>query len=66
MWVTTGENGSVGPLDSVWIAKPPFAEPQLLEAVPLNTFETLGDPVENGQYVFFGTYRIRKVKFFPQ
>lgn len=66
MWVTTGEGGSVGPLDSVWIAPPPFTSAVRLEAVPSNVFGTLGDPVENGPYVFFDTYRVTKEKFIGQ
>lgn len=66
MWVQTGESGSVGPTDSVWIAKPPFTEPILLEQVALDTFGTMGDPVESGDYVWFGTHRIRKEVFVDQ
>lgn len=61
MWVTTGENGAVGPFDSIWMAPPPFTNPILLEAIPsANTLGTLGDPVESGPYVYFGAYRITK------
>lgn len=65
MWVTTGESGSVGPLDSVWVSAPPFTVPVLLEALPAaaNTFGSLGDPVEDGSYVWFGTSRCHKEAF---
>lgn len=68
MWVTTGEGGAVGPLDSVWIARPPFTTPVLLEALPssANTFTTMGDPVEDGDYVWFGTNRCRKELYVGQ
>ncbi len=66
MWVQTGESGAVGPTDSVWIAKPPFTQPILLEQVALDTFGTMGDPVECGDYVWFGTHRIRKEVFVDQ
>lgn len=68
MWVTTGEGGSVGPLDSVWIARPPFTIPVLLEALPAAaaTFGTMGDPVEDGDYVWFGTSRCHKELFVGQ
>jgi hypothetical protein len=63
MWVSTGEGGAVGPVDSVWISAPPFSEAFLLEKVPLGTFSTLPDPVECGPYIFFGRYRITKESF---
>lgn len=64
MWVQTGENAAVGPLDSIWIARPPFTAPVLLESfTSANTLGTIGDPVEDGDYVWFGTYRCRKELF---
>lgn len=68
MWVQTGEQGAVGPFDTVWIAKPPFTIPILLEALAAsaNTFGTMGDPVEDGIYVWFGTSRCTKEKFIGQ
>jgi hypothetical protein len=67
MWVTTGENGAVGPYDSIWIAKPPFTVPVMLESFASNnTLGTIGDPVESGDNVFFGPFRIRKEKFLGQ
>lgn len=69
MWVQTGESGSVGPQDSVCIARGPnFSYVTVLEAVPAssNIFGTLGDAVEDGQYVWFGTSRCVKEKYIGQ
>jgi hypothetical protein len=63
MWLQTGEGGDVGPYDSIWIAAPPFyANPVLLETLPasLVTFGSVGDPFEDGQYIWIGMYRLRK------
>jgi hypothetical protein len=62
MWVHTGEAGGIGPMDSFWVAAPPFNQPILLEAID-NTgspLGTLGDGVEDGAYVWFGKTRITK------
>jgi hypothetical protein len=64
MWVTTSESGASGSVESVWISRPPFRDAVLLEAVSnLTEFGTLGDPVENGNYIWFGTSLVRKEKF---
>ena len=60
MWVTTGESAAIGPLDSIWIAKAPFTNPILLESfASANTLGTIGDPVTNNGYVWFGNYRCK-------
>ena len=60
MWVTTGENAALGPLDSIWIAKAPFTNPILLESFTSNnTLGTIGDAVTSNGYAWFGTYRCR-------
>lgn len=63
MWVTTGESGAVGPLDSIWISKPPFSTPVLCESFAAGTLGTINDSVERGSYVYFGTYRVTKELF---
>jgi len=66
MWFHTGEGGSVGPQDSVCISQGPlYTSAVVLESIPAGpqTFSTTGDPVEDGQYVWFGTYRCAKELF---
>ncbi|MFB9816819.1 hypothetical protein [Paeniglutamicibacter sulfureus] len=66
-WVQTGEGGSAGPYDSMWLCPPPFREPVMLEAIPANnSLSTLGLVVESGDYLFVGNQRIRKEKFLGQ
>ncbi len=69
MWVQTGENGSVGATDTVMIAKGPhYTQAIALETAPANTTfgGTLGNPVESGDYIWFGRQRVRKEKFLDQ
>jgi hypothetical protein len=68
MWVTTCEGGAIGNLDSIWILGDPYTTPVLLEsfdgtAQPLGT---IGDPIEMGDFIWFGRDRIRKEKFIGQ
>lgn len=60
MWVTTSEGGAIGTIDSVWASPSPYTEPVLLETVAPNTFGSILDPIESGDYVWFGSYRVRK------
>jgi hypothetical protein len=69
MWVHTGEGGAVSATDSIVIAKGPhFTQPVVLETIANtgNPLGTLGDPIENGQYIWFGHHRVRKEKFLGQ
>ena len=60
MWVTTSEGGAIGTIDSVWASPAPYTEPVLLETVAPNTFGSILDPIESGDFVWFGSYRVRK------
>lgn len=61
MWLTTAENGALGDFDSIWIAKPPFGRPILLESfASANTLGTIYNATESGDFVFFGTSRCLK------
>lgn len=62
MWVQTAENGTFGPNDTVWISEPPFTDPVLLDTFATSTM-FLGDPIEDGDYVWFGHYRCHKEQF---
>lgn len=63
MWVWTTENGALGPHDdTVWISKPPFTSAVLIDSFAPSTM-FLGDPVEVGNYVWFGYYLCRKELF---
>lgn len=72
MWLHTGEGGSIGPTDSVCIAKgPDFSAPVILETVTSSGGPWVGgaltrEPIEDGQYIWIGTSRIRKEKFAGQ
>ena len=72
MWLHTGEGGSIGNLDAVCIAKgPDFSAPVILETVTSSGGPWLGgaftrEPIEDGQYIWIGTSRIRKEKFIGQ
>jgi hypothetical protein len=65
MWVQTTENGAFGPSDTVWISAPPFTNAVLLDSFASSTM-FLGEPIEDGDYVWFGWYRCRKEKFTGQ
>lgn len=67
-WVQTGENGAVGPYDSIWMCRLDRPDaPVMLESRPSdNGFGTLGPPVESGDYIFIGSSRVRKEKFADQ
>lgn len=68
MWATTSESGAIGTLGSIWVLGAPFTTPVLLESFTdtSSPLGTIGDPVESGDYVWFGTYRCRKEKFIGQ
>lgn len=69
MWLHTGENGAVGPWDSVCIAKGPnFSEVVILEQIASSGSVLIATrkPVEDGPYVWIGTSRITKEKFAGQ
>jgi len=68
MWYTTSEGGAIGTTGSIWLLGAPYRQAVLLEtfddsAAPL---ETVGDPVESGNFIWFGRDRIRKEKFIGQ
>lgn len=65
-WCATGESGAIGPVDSLWVSPPPYVQPYLLEAVPLGTFTTMGDPVLSNGYYWCGVSRVRLEKFAGQ
>lgn len=67
-WVQTGENGAVGPYDSIWMARLNRPEvPVMLESLPsTNSLGTLGPSVESGDYIFIGINRVRKELFAEQ
>ena len=65
MWVHTAENGLFGPNETVWISKPPFTAAVLLDSFPSGTM-FLGEPVIDGDHVWFGYYRCRAEKFLGQ
>lgn len=65
MWVQTSEAGALGTIESIWISKSPFTSAVLLDTfAPSSMF--FGDPIEDGNYVWFGTMRCRKEKFVGQ
>ena len=66
LWWGTGENGAVGPRDGIWLAKPPFTNPWLLEDLAPNTIQSNTQAVWQGDYVWFGNHRIAREKFIGQ
>jgi hypothetical protein len=65
MWVQTAENGAFGPTDTVWISAAPFTTAVLLDSFATSSM-FLGDPIEDGDYVWLGYYRCHKEKFVGQ
>lgn len=64
MWLGTGELGAVGPYDAIWISKPPYTTPVLLEKLTLGTVQVPRRAVAEGtSYVWFGSNRIRVEEF---
>lgn len=66
MWYGTGESGSVGPLDGIWISKPPFDRAFLLESLPLGTIANPQEGIAQGGYLWIGNNRITREKFLGQ
>jgi len=65
IWVQTAENGAFGPTDTVWISTAPFTTAVLLDSFTTSSM-FLGEPLEDGDYVWFGYYRCHKEKFVGQ
>lgn len=66
MWYGTGESGSIGPVDGIFIAAAPYDTPILLEQVAAGTAFNPLNAIENGPYVYMGKLRIAKEKFIGQ
>lgn len=66
MWLQTGETGDIGDFDCVMIAKGPhFSQAVVVEASPAssNLYASAGDAVLDGEYIWFGSQRIRRPIF---
>jgi hypothetical protein len=71
MWLGTGENGAVGPVSTIMLAKPPFSAITpvvVLESTSTDNFGVpfLGNAITDGAYVWFGRMRITREKFYGQ
>ena len=66
-WWQTTENGALGAHgDSVWMSQAPYTTAVCLESGIAASSMTLGNPVENGNYIWLGHFLIRKEKFAGQ
>ncbi|MEJ1087067.1 hypothetical protein WDU99_01905 [Microbacterium sp. Mu-80] len=69
IWLQTGEVGDIGDFDCIMIAKGPhFSKAVVAEAIPAtsNLFASAGDSVLDGDYVWFGSQRIKRPVFAGQ